>query len=404
VGVAVLALATAASPARAESGLVGQWHLDEGSGTIVHDSSGDRNNGFLASGARWTTGRFGSALSFDGSRGQVHVIDNTSLEPASAVTVSAWIKSAQSPGDFKYIVAKGATGCIAASYGLYSGPSGGLEFYISKDRGTTYVRSPDAGNRVWDGNWHMVVGTFDGSKVHLYVDGGEIGAGTARSGSLEYVLPDSNDLFIGDYPGCALHTFDGAIDEISVWSRTVTASEVQATFREDSDVPPTSAVAPPGFSVGGSARPGASSGPGGSSVAGKKPPALSRFTIAPSTFAPSASRSSRHRKLPTAAYVSYGDTMAARTAFVVMQGQSGVTVRGRCSKPTSRTRGMHVRRCTRWVRIGTFNRTGRAGRNRFRFAGLPHHHSAPGGYRLDATPRANGLTGRTASARFTILR
>ena len=61
------------------------------------------------------------------------------------------------------------TSCAAASYGLYTGPNGGLEFYVSSSRGTVYVRSPDAGAGVWDGGWHMVVGTYDGNTVRLFV-------------------------------------------------------------------------------------------------------------------------------------------------------------------------------------------------------------------------------------------
>jgi hypothetical protein len=37
------------------------------------------------------------------------------------VTVTAWVKSTNPGGEFKYLVAKGASGCNAASYAFYTG-------------------------------------------------------------------------------------------------------------------------------------------------------------------------------------------------------------------------------------------------------------------------------------------
>ena len=246
VGIALVlfVLAQTGSSAGADSGLVGRWRLDEGSGTVAADSSGHGDNGTVLGGATWVPGRLGSALSFDGVTGRVQVTGSPSLEPTAAVTVSAWVKHAGSPGDYSYVLAKGATACIAPSYGLYSGPNGGLEFVVAKNR-TVYARSPDAGTRVWDGSWHFAVGTFDGTTIRLFVDGREVGSGTPYVGRLEYQLPDSNDLFIGDYPGCTTMTtpgmhyhFVGNIDEVSVWSRALTPAEVTAAMTPPGQIPP----------------------------------------------------------------------------------------------------------------------------------------------------------------------
>ena len=44
----------------------GSWHLDETSGTVAPDTSGNGNNGTLINGPTWVDGRFNKALSFDG--------------------------------------------------------------------------------------------------------------------------------------------------------------------------------------------------------------------------------------------------------------------------------------------------------------------------------------------------
>lgn len=47
--------------------LVGQWKLDEGSGTMAHDSSGNGYDGTLQGGPQWVTGVIGTALKFSGT-------------------------------------------------------------------------------------------------------------------------------------------------------------------------------------------------------------------------------------------------------------------------------------------------------------------------------------------------
>ncbi len=113
-------MVVAGSSAGADASLVGLWHLDEGSGSIAADSSGRGNDGTMV-GPTWVPGRIGSALSFNGQSGRVEVVDNASLEPTAAVSGSAWIERAGNPGFYRYLVAKGAMSCIAASHGLYSG-------------------------------------------------------------------------------------------------------------------------------------------------------------------------------------------------------------------------------------------------------------------------------------------
>jgi hypothetical protein len=399
--VALFVLAQAGSSAGADAGLVAQWHLDEGSGTTAVDSSGHGNNGTVLAGASWVAGRFGAALSFDGSTGRVRVGNSPSLEPSSAVSVGAWVNHAGSPGDYKYVLAKGAAGCIAASYAIYSGPNGGLEFYVSKNGGSIYARSPDARALVWDGNWHFVVGTFDGSNIRLFVDGNEVGSGTSDSGRLEYLLPDSNELFIGDYPGCGMRNFSGAIDEVSVWSRALTAAEVNATMAPPGGSP----SAAPGQIPPSAGQPEPKMGgqPAGQRGQLSNPPALGTLRVSPSAFAVAFGRRRIRGNRPIGATISYSDTQAARSTFTVLLASSGVTKRRRCVKPPRRNRGNQAGRCTRDVALGSVTHADSAGRNRLHFAGFRGRKLAPGRYLLDATPSANGRTGATVSIAFTII-
>jgi hypothetical protein len=393
---ALLALAASGSSSAADTALVGQWHLDEGRGATVSDSSGNNNNGTITGGAQWVQGRFGAGLDFDGQTGRVQILDNAAIEPSSSLSVSAWVKSAGSPGLFRYVVAKGATGCIAASYGLYTGPNGGLEFYLSHRRGTAYTPSPDAGTGVWDGRWHMVVGTYDGATIRLFVDGNEVGSGTARTGTIEYLLLDSNDLFIGDYPGCVQHNFQGVIDEINIWSRALSAAEVQAAFSQANQGPSGGGDRGGG---GPTTTPPQTGAPrAGSGGTGARPPVLSALRVSPSAFSVTVRR--RHRSHGTT--VSYVDTQSARATLSVLIRRQGVRASGRCVPAGRRSEARHAR-CYAYLLVGSFFHTDRAGRNSLHFARLPARTLVPGKYRLAVSATANGLTGRTVSVPFTVL-
>jgi len=217
---------------RACSGLVGDWRFNEGSGNNAFDASGFANHGTLGAAPNnptWIAGSFGTALHFDGDD-FVAIPNSPSLEP-TALTVEAKVRSKVpypspkiNPWGIAYVLAKGAYGCSFASYALYTGASGGLYFYIAGT--SSFFLSPDAGRGIWDGEWHHVVGTYDGSAVRLYVDSVEVGTGTPASGGPIYGLGTTNDLFIATFQGTCDLSFVGDIDAVKIWSRSLSPCEI----------------------------------------------------------------------------------------------------------------------------------------------------------------------------------
>ncbi len=232
--------ATLAAPAAsfASGPLAGWWPMNEGQGQTIHDWSGNKNHGTLGTtpgvddqDPTWTTGMFGGtgrALFFD-NQDLITVADDPSLEP-SRITVSTWVRADDSPGAFQYIVAKGSDACEAASYGLYTGRQGGVAFYIYD--GEDFYVSPEM-TTLWNNAWHNVAGTFDGKKVRLYVDGRQVGSGTAvpAGTSISYPLADGGGS-IGGYPdtACAL-SMRGDIDTVRIWNQALPVDLYWALFR-----------------------------------------------------------------------------------------------------------------------------------------------------------------------------
>jgi hypothetical protein len=203
--------------------LLAWWPMFEGQGQIVHDLSGNGNNGVLgsttaveASDPTWFHGGVLNSLRFNGGQ-FVTVPDSPALEP-QAMTVLALARGSSSPGQWRYIVSKGALSCQTGSYGLYSGFGGGAAFYVSD--GSNFFVSPEAPPTVWDGKWHVFAGSFDGTTVRFYVDGTQVGTGTTvpLPFSIGYGLPTNDGAQIGSYVnGCNL-SFKGDIDEVSIWN------------------------------------------------------------------------------------------------------------------------------------------------------------------------------------------
>lgn len=258
---AMLALAPAS--AHAAYGLAGEWLLDETAGAVARDSSGWGHDGQLADGAAAPTRVFGVTgfgLRFDGDD-EVRMPDSPGLEPPR-LTVEAWVRNAGTPGSYRYVVSKGATACSSSSYGIYTGSSQGLAFYVTGASG--YVVSGQASPAaVWDGAWHHVAGTYDGQTVRLFVDGAQIGAARPAPAAIVYGLPSKN-LRLGTYRGDCDLPFTGDVDTVRIWNLALTAGEVAAAPSDPRGRPP----ADPATPRPGTPAPDGSNAPSGSTIAG----------------------------------------------------------------------------------------------------------------------------------------
>jgi YVTN family beta-propeller protein len=104
----------------------------------------------------------------------------------------------------------------------------------------------------------------------------------------------------------------------------------------------------------------------------------------------------------TGAKVSYKDTLAWTTSFVVQQARPGIKQGAMCVKPPKP--GSPGKKCTRFVAVGSFTHTDHAGANSFHFTGrVAGHKLADGGYRFEATPKLGTFVGNTVHAGFHVV-
>jgi hypothetical protein len=178
----------------------------------------------------------GTALRFDGDDA-VALPSSSALEPPQ-ITVAAWVRRAGSPGDYRYIVSKGATSCYMSSYALYTGKQGSVAFYVSSGGDYTLSDQPSR-SVVWDGRWHHLVGTYDGRYVRLYVDGRQVGDGVAQPGGIDYGLI-SRGPYIGAYRGGCNLSFSGDIDTVEIYAAALSDAQIAGDAGEPAGVVPPS--------------------------------------------------------------------------------------------------------------------------------------------------------------------
>ncbi|GAG36629.1 unnamed protein product, partial [marine sediment metagenome] len=75
-----------------------------------------------------------------------------------------------------------------------------------------------------DGNWHHYANTYDGAYMRMYLDGEEIES-TEKTGTISGL----SSLIIGRYDGTGYY-FDGILDELRVYNRTLTPTEINWSY------------------------------------------------------------------------------------------------------------------------------------------------------------------------------
>ena len=241
-----------------------RWKMNEGSGTNLFDESDNNNNGTI-SGASWTTGRFGGALAFDGIDDTVSVPNDESLNLTENFTIETWVwlnDSTTNPerGSNLY---EGWIILDAEGSG-WDGYMFGIEAAIPQDNsdeawsrltmlteqqaadGNTCSAFQESGNgqstgtvvgrsNVTKGQWNHVAvvynSTVTGSEYLEFYINGEL---DVRYQCAFTFTPNNEIRSIGSedggqsYSSSNLAYWNGSIDELAVWQRTLNASEIAA--------------------------------------------------------------------------------------------------------------------------------------------------------------------------------
>lgn len=215
--VSVLAPAPAPIAPSVPYGLVAAYGFNEGTGSAINDSSGNRHTGSQI-GARWASnGRFGKALKFNGSNTLVNIPDTPALRLSTGMTLEAWVKPSVTTNSWRDVIYKGNDNYyLMASSPTSAVPAAGI---IASDK---YIES--FGTKALPvGVWTHLAATYDTTTLRLYVNGILVSS-MARTGTIQ---TSTSPVQIGGDADYGLY-FQGLIDEVRIYNRALSASEIQS--------------------------------------------------------------------------------------------------------------------------------------------------------------------------------
>jgi peptidoglycan hydrolase CwlO-like protein len=204
---------------------VAYWRLGESSGLIANDEIGSSDGTYTnsptlgVSGA--LTGDANTAVTFpDGVAPGSYVIVPSFNVPTSAFSLEAWVKGAFSNGDSGVLGQQTGLGAL-----LYINSVTFVELDISGVQ-VQYNTSGDA-SPINNGQWHYLVGTWDGTNARLYLDTVLV-AGPTAIGS----FTSAGAFIIGNYGNDPpiQGPFDGTIDEPAVYNYALTQTQITRHF------------------------------------------------------------------------------------------------------------------------------------------------------------------------------
>jgi len=201
-------------------------------------------------------GTSGSSLYFDNSFGYccsatnqnrtyISVPASSSLRP-SKVTVAAWIKPRQRTVSNNYVISKCRSisigsqtlPCGNTDYGLYIGNS--LVFRVLLKQGTAsaeYFEIDVDGSIIKLNEWQHIAGVYNGSGLYLYYNGNQVANLTDNAVKNKYIITTNDPLRIGSETDVTNQymiydrSFSGAIDEVSVYNRGLSADEIKDLYK-----------------------------------------------------------------------------------------------------------------------------------------------------------------------------
>lgn len=208
-------------------GLVGYWTLDEASGTTAIDSSGNTLTGEV-NGADVDVGKFGNGRKFDGIQDEINLHSPSILNFGSGnFTYAAWIKTTANGESWKNRRILSQDSDAENHRTINTNETSSKAEFTCRDNDGDLIRA--TGNKsINDDQWHLIVGLRDGANGYLYVDG--VLDASARNDSTNSC--DGNTMTMIGARNYSIRPlrFNGFIDEVRIYNRALSVSEIQQLF------------------------------------------------------------------------------------------------------------------------------------------------------------------------------
>ena len=203
--------------------------LDESSGTVAADVSGNNRDGAIQGNPEWrpTDGKFGGALRFTDDNQYAMLADSSGLDNSEQMSWAWWMRPSTTNNNVRGILSKRS--------GTSSGQAWSFFLHNSNELN---VDMPSSGNRLQVGvipadAWIHVAVVFDGtlevaSRVRVYLNGELSGS---YSAGITSIPNQSNSVTLGILDTTDNRSFRGDLDEVMIYhGRALTAEDVSGIY------------------------------------------------------------------------------------------------------------------------------------------------------------------------------
>src|SRR3989344_233998 len=196
------------------------WHLNGD----AQDSAGTNTGTLMDNTICSVQGKFNQGCQFDGTGDYINIGDANLVENLNEFSVCVWVKNdlTDSAGVDRGVI--GQSGSGADSFDLFWESTEKFGFNVKGPQDSSHVVSSNVA--IIDNGWHHLVGVYDGSNVLLYIDSV---LQTEQSAFLADVQSSTNPIRIGQR-GSSSFGWQGVIDEVAIFDKALTQSEVSELF------------------------------------------------------------------------------------------------------------------------------------------------------------------------------
>lgn len=187
------------------AGLVAEYKFDSSN---ANDTAGTYQG--VPTNITYAAGRFGVSSLFNGSNS---VISAPSIDTSGTFSISGWVK----PATATYFIGSATAGSDGK---MYAGWSGGNFIFGGNGGGSTSISGTSAPLL---NTWNHFVLIKDGGIASVYINNGLVCSGPVS------ILTSSTTLRFGNV---TFYWLNGGMDNIRIYNRALTASEVTSLFNE----------------------------------------------------------------------------------------------------------------------------------------------------------------------------
>lgn len=195
--------------------------------SLVVDSSQSAVTGYIYGSAKPCTGKYNGGYCFNGMNDFIASTSALNFNDTNGFTIGAWIYKNNSQGGTIFYDSNGGV-----DRGMYLNIQNGVITFDIAATTNMIVQSTDNLN---NNTWYYITATWDGtigstSHAHIYINGAEVtNYLTGQTGVGTHNNPN-NIYWIGYGSTGSYYYWNGSIDEVRVWNRTLTPSDVLVQY------------------------------------------------------------------------------------------------------------------------------------------------------------------------------